>query len=88
MPESVRSEAKNAGTDTAVSPLRTWLRAAHGGVLTTHRYKAKLTIDNAVETRYADDWRNLGRQEALEALLIARRVRDEVRALLPAEVTA
>ena len=42
----------------------------------------------AVETRYADDWRNPGRQEALEALLIARTVRDEVRALLPADVTA
>lgn len=42
----------------------------------------------AVEARYADDWRNPGRQEALEALLIARAVRDKVRALLPAEATA
>jgi HEPN domain-containing protein len=40
----------------------------------------------AVDTRYADDWRNPSRDEALSALSIASKVREEARALLPPDV--
>jgi HEPN domain-containing protein len=39
----------------------------------------------AVDVRYADDWREPTRFDAIQALEIAQRVRTDVRVLLPAE---
>ena len=40
----------------------------------------------AVDVRYADDWREPQREDAIRALEIAQRVRAEVRGRLPQEV--
>jgi HEPN domain-containing protein len=37
----------------------------------------------AVEVRYADDWKDPGRSEAMAALELAQSVRDHARAMLP-----
>jgi hypothetical protein len=42
----------------------------------------------AVEVRYADDWREPGREDAIEALRLAEQVRDQARKVLPSEVVA
>ncbi len=39
----------------------------------------------AVDVRYADDWQEPQREEALRSLELAERVRTEARRLLPAE---
>jgi HEPN domain-containing protein len=42
----------------------------------------------AVGARYADDWREPGRDDAVRSLALAERIRSEVRSLLPPEATA
>jgi HEPN domain-containing protein len=42
----------------------------------------------AVQVRYADDWREPSRSDAIQALALAQQVRTQVRNLLPAEALA
>jgi hypothetical protein len=42
----------------------------------------------AVEVRYADDWREPQRDDAVRSLALAEVVREEVRGLLPLEALA